>query len=187
MRKIWRKAKPKDEGKEFKVNQQIRVPEVFLIDESGERLGIMPTSEALSRARDLEMDLVEVNPKGNPPVVKILDFGQFKYEQDKKAHKQKQQQKKVEIKGIRLSFRISSHDMGMRMDQAKKFLEKGNKLKIEMMLRGREKQHTAKAAEIMNNFAKELEQSDGMNIIREQDLTKQGGSFNILLVNKPQA
>jgi len=186
MRKIWRRAKPKDEGKIFRLNWQIRVPEVFLIDENNINVGVMPTSQALKIAGEADLDLVEVNPKGNPPVAKILDFGQFKYERDKKAHKQKVQQKKVDIKGIRLSLRISQHDLEIRQEQARKFIERGDKLKIELGLRGREKQHTQKALEIMKNFVIALEKTEGLNIIREQDLTKQGGSFNIILANKAQ-
>ena len=183
MRRIWRRAKPKQE-KRFRVNDQIRIPEVFLIDESGERLGVMPTTKAISMARDAEMDLVEVDPSAKPSVVKIMDYGQFKYERDKQAHKQRAQQKKVETKGIRLSVRISKHDFDFRFEQAKKFLEKGNKLKVELGLKGRERQHLNKAVEVINGFVGELEKIDGFNIIREQDLTRQGGRFTIVLVNK---
>jgi translation initiation factor IF-3 len=186
MRKIWRRAKPKEQGKIFRLNWQIKVPEVFLIDENNVNVGAIPTAQALKMAQDAELDLVEVNPKGNPPVAKILDFGQFKYENDKKAHKQRVQQKKVDIKGIRLSLRISQHDLEIRMEQARKFMERGDKLKIELGLRGREKQHTQKALEIMKNFVATLEQTEGLNLVREQDLTKQGGSFNIILANKAQ-
>jgi len=183
MRRIWRRAKPKQE-KRFRINDQIRIPEVFLIDESGERLGVVPTAKALSMAQAAEMDLVEVDPSAKPSVVKIMDYGQFKYERDKQAHKQRQQQKKVETKGIRLSARISKHDFDFRFEQAKKFLEKGNKLKVELSLKGRERQHLNKAVEVINGFVKELEKIEDFNIIREQDLTRQGGRFTIVLVNK---
>lgn len=183
MRRIWRRAKPKQE-KRFRVNDQIKIPEVFLIDETGERLGVVPTAKALSMAQAAEMDLVEVDPSAKPSVVKIMDYGQFKYERDKLAHKQRLQQKKVETKGIRLSARISKHDFDFRFEQAKKFLEKGNKLKVELSLKGRERQHLNKAVEVISGFVKELEKIDDFNIIREQDLTRQGGRFTIVLVNK---
>jgi translation initiation factor IF-3 len=183
MRRTWRKAQSKPE-KKFRVNEYIRIPEVFLIDENGEQIGVMPIGEAMAKAREAGMDLVEVNPAARPPVVKVMDYGQFKYEQDKKAHKQKVQQKKIDTKGIRLSVRISSNDFNFRVEQAKKFLEKGNKLKIELVLKGREKQHMGKAVETINNFVKELEKVESFNIIKEQDLTRQGGRFNIVLVNK---
>ncbi len=183
MRRIWRRAKPKQE-KRFRVNDQIRIPEVFLIDENGERLGVVPTDKAISMAQAAEMDLVEVDPSAKPSVAKIMDYGQFKYERDKLAHKQRLQQKKVETKGIRLSARISKHDFGFRIEQAKKFLEKGNKLKVELNLKGRERQHLNKAVEVINEFVKELEKIEDFNIVREQDLTRQGGRFTIVLVNK---
>jgi translation initiation factor IF-3 len=183
MRKIWRRAKPKP-TKRFRVNDQIRIPEVFVIDENGENIGVVETAKALSMAQDAGFDLVEVNPTARPSVVKIMDYGQFKYEQDKKAHKQKVQQKKVDTKGIRLSVRISKHDFDFRFEQAKKFLEKGNKLKLELILKGRERQHLDKAREVIDSFISELEKVEEFNIIREQDLTRQGGRFTIVLVNK---
>ena len=183
MRRTWRKAKPKLE-KRFRVNEFIKIPEVFLIDEAGVNIGVIPTQEALTRAREAELDLVEVNPKANPSIVKIMDYGQFKYEKEKKAHKQKLQQKKVDTKGIRLSVRISKHDFEFRIDQAIKFLQKGNKLKIELVLKGREKQHPEKAVETIKGFLEQIENNEDLNIIREQDLTKQGGRFTIVLANK---
>ena len=185
MRRTWRKAKPKLE-KRFRVNEYIRIPKVFLIDEEGVNVGEIQTSQALKQARELEMDLVEVNPTAQPPVAKIMDYGQFKYEQEKKAHKQKIQQKKVDTKGIRLSVRISKHDFAFRIEQAKKFFQKGHKLKIELVLKGRERQHPAKARETFNEFVSELEKDQDLNILREQDLTKQGGRFTMVLANKKE-
>ena len=153
MRRTWRKAKPKPQ-KRFRINAQIRIPEVFLIDENGEKLGQMDTQKALDLAREAGLDLVEVNPKEHVSVVKIMDYGQFKYEQEKKAHKQKTQQKKTETKGVRLSVRISKHDFAFRVEQAVKFFQKGHKLKIELVLKGRERQHPQKAVETINNFVK---------------------------------
>lgn len=184
MRRTYRKAKPKDLGKRFRVNYQIRIPEVFLIDEEGKKIGIIATQEALAMTREKELDLVEVNPKAKPSIAKIMDYGQFKYERDKQAQKQKVKQKKAEVKGIRLSVRISKHDFGFRIEQARKFLSKGNKLKIELILKGRERQHLGKAVETINNFISTLEEDNELNIVREQDLTNQGGRFSIILVNK---
>jgi translation initiation factor IF-3 len=183
MRKIWRKPK-KVEEKKFKINHQIRAHEVFLINEEGSNAGVMLLTEALHLAEDMGMDLVEVNPKGEPPVVKIMDFGQFKYEIDKKAHKQKVKQKKIDTKGIRLSVRIDEHDFNFRIDQAVKFLSKGNKLKVELQLKGRERQHPQKAFEVINKFISVLDSKEDFSLIREQDLTKQGDKYNIILVNK---
>ncbi len=183
MRRSWKKAKPKIE-KHFYTNEQIRAEKVFLIGEDGEQIGEIDTAKALHIAKELELDLVEVNPTAKPPIAKILDYGQFKYESEKKAHKQRMQQKKVDTKEIRLSVRISKHDFEFRMAQAKKFLEKGNKLKIDLILKGREKAHPEKAVETIKGFVAELDAVEDFNLQREQDLTKQGGRFNILLVNK---
>ena len=155
-----------------------------MIDENGTQVGATSTFEALKAAKAVELDLVEVNPKANPPIAKILDYGQFKYERDKLKHKQKQQHKKVETKAIRLSVRISTHDFEFRLNQARKFLEKGSKLKIELTLKGRERQHPQKALETINGFLKKLEDSENLSLIREQDLTRQGGRFTIVLANK---
>jgi translation initiation factor IF-3 len=183
MRRTWRKAQPKLE-KKFLANEQIKAEEVFLIDENGEKIGKISTEEALQQAKENDLDLVEVNPQADLPVCKIMDYGQFKYEKEKKAHKQKLAQKKVDTKGIRLSVRISKNDFEMRIKQAMKFLEKGHKLKLELVLKGRERAHPEKAVEIINNFVAELESKEDFNIVREQDLTKQGGRFIMILINK---
>jgi len=168
----------------FRANTQIRVPEVFLIDENNEAIGKMPTEEAVRRAQEASLDLVEVNPKANPPVVKIVNLGQLKYEREKQAHRQKMQQKKTETKNIRLSFRISDHDLDMRAAQAEKFLAKDNKIKVELILRGREKQYPQKAAEIVRGFATKLQANPNLSLETEQPLTNQGGRFTIILINK---
>ena len=162
----------------------IKALEVFLIDENSEQIGKIDTRKALDMARAADLDLVEVNPTAKPPVVKIMDFGQYKYEQDKAIHKQKQQQKKVETKSIRLSVRISKHDFEFRLKQAIKFLSRGSRLKIELILKGRERQHPAKAVETINNFISDLEKSENINLDKEQDLTRQGGRFTMILTNK---
>jgi len=184
MKRTWRRPQKKDEGKQFRANQQIRALELMVIDENGENLGNMDTREALRLAEEAGLDLVEVNPLANPPIAKILDYGQFKYEKEKEAHKKKVQQKKVEIKGIRLTVRISQNDFNFKLEQAKGFLEKGNKLKIELMLRGRERQHPEKAVENIQNFINELEKDEKFKLVREQDLTRKGSGFIIILFNK---
>lgn len=184
MRIKWRKAQPVKPTIIFRSNAQIRVPEVSVINEDGEQIGTIDTAVALQMAVDAGLDLVEVNPKANPPVVKIMDFGQFRYEREKKAHKQKLQQKKVETKNIRLSVRISEHDFNFRLDQAEKFLSKDNKLKVEIMMRGREKQYPQKAVESINRFVDALKAREGLTVEVEQALTRQEGRFNIILFNK---
>ncbi|MFA5000085.1 MAG: translation initiation factor IF-3 [Patescibacteria group bacterium] len=168
----------------FKANTNIRVPEVFVIDENNEAIGKMTTEKAMQMAREAELDLVEVNPKANPPVVKIVNLGQLKYEKEKQAHRQKMQQKKVDIKNIRLSFRISEHDLGLRIAQAEKFLAKDDKVKVELILRGRERQYPQKAGEIMRGFVAKLQENSELQVEAEQPLTNQGGRFTIILINK---
>lgn len=184
MRIKWRKAQPVKPTILFRSNAQIRVPEVSVIDENGDNIGVIATDKALAMAQEAGLDLVEVNPKGNPPVVKIMDFGQFRYEREKKAHKQKLQQKKVETKNIRLSVRISEHDFNFRLDQAEKFLAKDNKLKLEILMRGREKQYPQKAVEAITRFVEALKAKESLKVEVEQPLTRQEGRFNIILFNK---
>lgn len=174
----------KKEKQFFKANQQIRSDKVFLIDENGENAGIVDTQEAIARAKDLDLDLVEVNPKADPPVAKISDLGQMKYENEKKLHRQRMAQKKIDTKVVRLSFRISEHDFNFRLNQAKKFLDKENKLKVELILRGRERQYPQKAREIIDKFTDNLRQHEEFKIEIEQPLTNQGGRFTIVLINK---
>jgi len=184
MRIKFHRVESKTKEPKIKANEQIKYSEVFLIDENGEAVGKIDTSKAIEMANDADLDLVEVNPKAEPPVVKIVNLGQMKYEKEKMAHKQKMQQKKVEMKNIRLSFRISDHDFNLRLNQAKKFLAKENKTKIELFLKGRERQYPQKAAEIVKNFVAKLKNNEELSIEEEQPLTKQGGRFTIILVNK---
>ena len=180
----FKKADKSKNEKQFKANEKILAEKVFLINEEGENVGVIETSKAIEMAKEMDLDLVEVNPKADVPVAKIIDLGQFKYEQDKKRHKQKLLQKKVEVKSIRLTFRISKHDFGFRLDQALKFLLKGNKVKIDLNLRGREKQHFVKAKELLASFCDELKNNPDLNVEEEQPLTKQPGGISITLVNK---
>jgi len=184
MRIKFHRVERKKEEPIMNVNQNIKAEKLFLIDENNEAVGIVSLEEALRLANEADLDLVEVNPKGNPPVAKISNFGQLKYEKEKLAHRQKMQQKKVEIKNIRLSFRISDHDLSLRVNQAEKFLSKENKIKIELILRGRERQYPKKAVEIINNFSEKLKLKENLNIETEQPLTNQGGRFTMILVNK---
>ncbi|NCD00692.1 translation initiation factor IF-3 [bacterium] len=184
MRIKWKKAKPKVEKPYFVANQKITASELYLIDENGDNVGKVSRDKALQLAEEVDLDLVLVNPKAEPPVAKIVDLGQMKYEKEKKAHKQKLQQKKVEMKSIRLSVRISSHDFDFRLKQAIKFISQGNKLKVEIMLKGRERQHPDQAKEVINNFVDKIKENEDFNIFIEQPLTKQGGRFTIVLTNK---
>lgn len=144
----------------------------------------MTTAKALQLAREQELDLVEVSPKAQPPVAKITDYGRLRYQKEKEVQKQKVKQKKVEVKDIRLSLRISPHDLEMRLQQAIKFLGRGDKIKIEINLRGRERQMAGKAVEIIKNFESKLKTTAELNIIEEQGLTRQMNGFNMIIINK---
>jgi translation initiation factor IF-3 len=166
----------------YPVNAQIRAPEVRLIDENGEFVAVTPTMEALNMAKERGFDLVLVSPKAIPPVAKIIDYGKFQYEQEKQMRKQRAKQKKVEVKGIRLSPRIGQHDIEVRLDQAENFLNGGDKVKVEIGLRGRERQHMDLAKEIINNFITAI--GARMEVRVDEPLNIQGGHIMIVIAKK---
>ncbi len=120
------------------MNEEIRVPQVRLIDQNGEMLGVMSAREALMRAYDVGLDLLEISPNAVPPVCKITDFGKFKYEQQKKANEARKKQKVVEIKEVKVRPNIDDHDYGVKMRAMKSFIEEGDKVKVTLRFRGRE-------------------------------------------------
>jgi len=135
------------------INEQIRDKEVRLIGENGEQLGIVPTKEALRMADEAELDLVKIAPKAEPPVCKIIDYGKYKYEQVRKEKEAKKKQKTVELKEIRMSPNIDTNDLNTKINSAKKFLTKGDRVKVTVRFRGREMTHTEIGEELLNNFA----------------------------------
>ena len=178
MRKSKRKNKI-EKKKIFYANERIRTPEVFVIDENGTQLGVMPTSKALAMAREKELDLVEVSPQANPPVAKIIDYGQFKYQQNKQDHKQKVKQRAAKTKEIKLSVRIGQHDFDTRIKQGIKFLEQGDKIKILVLLKGREMQHKNLAHETLKRFKDAI--NNTVSVATEQDIAQQGRNFSLIL------
>jgi len=122
----------------YRLNQYITAPNVRVVDERGEQIGILPISEALKKARDLNVDLVEVAPSANPPVCKIIDFKKFKYLEAKKHQEEKRKSKKVEIKEVRLTPFIAKNDFDFRIKKAEEFLKEGNKVKITVKFHGRQ-------------------------------------------------
>jgi translation initiation factor IF-3 len=120
------------------VNEAIRVKEVRLIGADGEQIGIVSLAEALEKAQEAELDLIEVSPKSTPPVCRILDYGKLKYEEKKKAHQSKKKQHVVKVKEIRVRPRIDTHDLETKLNMGRKFLLDGSKLKVTLMFRGRE-------------------------------------------------
>lgn len=167
---------------QFRANDFIRIPQVRVIDENGEHLGVMTTAEAKAKAAERGFDLVEVNPSAQPPVVKFLDYGQFKYEKEKELKKQKQALKQIEVKGVRISNRIGAHDLEIRRAQTLKFLTEGNKVKVEIILRGRERQHAQLAIQTIREFIQSLRAQMGVKI--EQSTTAQGGKISTLIAKE---
>ncbi len=160
----------------YPFNEKIRSPEVRVIDEEGQMLGVFPTKQAIDMAKERELDLVAVSPKAQPPVARFLNYGNFKYQQEKSAKKQKSQQRKTEVKDIRLSPRIGKHDLEFRLKQADKFLKRGDKINIEIILKGRERQHPELAKEIINDFINTIN-SQITEIEIEQAPKKQGNKI----------
>jgi len=174
-----RQRKPKYEVPIYRFNEQIAVEQVRVVGAEGEPLGVMPVNQAIELARSKELDLVEVSPKAEPPVCKILDYGQFKYQKEKEARKQKAQSKEVEIKGLRLSLNIGDHDLEVRHQQAKRFLERGDKVKPEIRLRGREKAHQDVAREVMKRFQAMLQADFPLRI--EQPIQYMNGVLTMII------
>lgn len=172
----------KEEIPVYRINEQILIPEVRAIDEEGVDLGVIKTLDAVAMAKTRGYDLVEVSPKAVPPVVKFLDYGQFKYQKEKEMKVQKAHAKKVEVKGIRLSVKMGQHDLDIRREQSERFLSEGNKLKIEIMLRGREKEHGDLANQRIKDFLKKIEEKYPLNT--EQPIQRAGGNVSTIVGRK---
>ena len=138
------------------INEQIRDREIRLIGEDGEHLGIMSAREAMKIAQEAELDLVKIAPAAKPPVCKIIDYGKYKYEQARKEKEAKKKQKTVEVKEVRLSPNIDTNDLNTKINNAKKFISKGNKVKVTLRFRGREMAHVQQSKHILDDFAETL-------------------------------
>ena len=138
------------------INEQIRDKEVRVVGADGEQLGVMSAREAQKIADDAGLDLVKIAPKAKPPVCKVIDYGKYRYEQARKEKDAKKKQKTVELKEIRLSPNIEANDLNTKMNAAKKFLAKGNKVKITLRFRGREMAHMNSSKHILDDFAENL-------------------------------
>ncbi len=162
------------------INEQIRDKEIRLIGENGEQLGIMSAREAMKLAEEAELDLVKIAPTAKPPVCKIIDYGKYRYELARKEKEAKKKQKVVEVKEIRMSPNIESNDLNTKMNAAKKFLEKGNKVKVTLRVRGREMAHMQSSRHILDDFAQSL--SDAAVI--EKAPKVEGRSISMVLTEK---
>lgn len=139
------------------INGQIRDKEVRVIGTNGEQLGIMSARDAQKLADEAELDLIKIAPKAQPPVCKIMDYGKFRYEQQKKEKEAKKKQHVVETKEIRLSPNVETNDLKTKATNARKFIEKGDKVKVTLRFRGREMAHVSSSAHVLDDFAKMLE------------------------------
>ena len=142
-----------------RVNEDIRVPQVRLIDQEGEMQGVLPTREALARAYAIGMDMLEISPNADPPVCKILDYGKFKYEQQKKKNEAKKRQRVIEIKEIKVRPNIDENDYQIKMRAMKGFIDEGDKVKVTLRFRGREMAHQDIGIKVLERIRAELEQT----------------------------
>ena len=142
---------------ELMINERIRDREVRLVSESGEQLGIMSSREALKLAREVDLDLVKIAPNAKPPVCKIIDYGKYRYELARKEKEAKKKQKTMEVKEVRLSPNIDTNDLNTKANQARKFITKGDKVKVTLRFRGREMAHVNYSKQILDRFYERLE------------------------------
>ena len=162
------------------INEQIRDKEVRVISEDGEQLGIMSSKDAMKLAREAELDLVKIAPKAQPPVCKIIDYGKYKYELARKEKEAKKKQKTVEVKEVRLSPNIDTNDLNTKMNNAKKFITKGNKVKVTLRFRGREMAHMQQSKHILDDFAEMLADV----AVIEKPAKQEGRSMSMVLTEK---
>ena len=163
------------------MNERIRVPEVRLIGEQGEQIGVVPTDDARDRAREAGLDLVEVAPSARPPVCRLMDYGKYKYELRKKQQKAKEKQHRIRIKGIRLRPKTDEHDFQVKLEHARRFLEQGNKVQVTLLFRGREMAHIELGRNLLQRFAEDLAEVSSV-----ERYPKMEGRRMTLLLNRLQ-
>ena len=162
------------------INEQIRDREVRVISEDGEQLGIMSAREAMKLAEQAELDLVKIAPKAQPPVCKIIDYGKYKYELARKEKEAKKKQKTVEVKEVRLSPNIDTNDLNTKVNNARKFIGKGNKVKVTLRFRGREMAHVQQSKHILDDFAELLADT----AVVEKPAKLEGRNMSMVLTEK---
>jgi translation initiation factor IF-3 len=165
------------------VNREITAQTVRLVANDGSQLGIVSLREALDRAEEAGLDLAEISPSAQPPVVKILDWGKYRYEQTKQLQKSRKNQKQVEVKQVRLGLKIGQHDLEVKLNRARKFLESGDKVKISLLFRGREITRPALGRAILDNVMEQLSDI----AVQEQAPTLSGRDLNMIVGMKKDA
>lgn len=168
-------------SREHQINEQIRDRQVRVIGPNGDQLGLMSAAQALQKAADLNLDLVKIAPQATPPVCKIIDYGKFRFEQAKREKEARKNQHIVDIKEIRLSLNIDTHDFDTKVGHAKRFLKDGDKVKASIRFRGREMGHPEHGHEIMKRFAEAL--ADCANV--EKPSKMEGRNMMMFLTSKP--
>ena len=166
----------------LRINEEIRIREVRVTSASGEQLGIMATRDALRMAEEQHLDLVEVAPKAKPPVCRIMDFGKYRYEQQKREKEAKKKQKIVTIKEVKLRPNIEQHDFNVKLKNALRFLEEGNKVKVTIMFRGRELSHPELGREVLDRVSEQLKELVSI----ERDAKLEGKNMTMILAPKAQ-
>ena len=163
--------------KDLRINEAIRMREVRLIDGEGNQKGILPTIEALRMAREAGLDLVEIAPQAQPPVCKLLDYGTYKFDLEKKTRESRKHQKQVRIKEIRMQPKIDGHDLEFKTRHVREFLEEGNKVKVTVRFRGRELAHTELGKVVLDRILEKLEG----NFLLERAAQMEGRTMSLLL------
>ncbi|MFD3165937.1 translation initiation factor IF-3 [Herpetosiphon sp. NSE202] len=155
--------------------------EVRLIDENGEQVGIITTRDALDMAHDRDLDLVEVAPNASPPVCRLMDYGKYRYEQTKKEREARKNQKQVELKEIRMQPRTDTHDLQVKVNNARRFLEEGHKVKFSVRFRGREITHPEIGRDMLEQIAEDLRDHG----VLEQKPTLEGRAYSLIMAPSP--
>lgn len=163
--------------KDLRINEAIRMREVRLIDGEGNQKGILPTIEALRMARETGLDLVEIAPQAQPPVCKLLDYGKYKFDLEKKTRESRKHQKQVRIKEIRMQPKIDGHDLEFKTRHVREFLDEGNKVKVTVRFRGRELAHTELGKVVLDRILEKLEG----NFLLERAAQMEGRTMSLLL------
>jgi translation initiation factor IF-3 len=160
-----------------RINDRIRVPEVRLIDENGQQVGVIPTAQALERARDRDLDLVEIAPTARPPVVRILDYSKYKYEQEQRKKAARKHQQQVTIREMKLRPKIATHDYETKKGHILRFLRDQNKVKVTIMFRGREQAHPERGEALLRKLAGEVAELATI----EQEPNQEGRNMTMML------
>jgi len=166
--------------RELRINEQVRARKIRLIDEGGEQVGIVPLQQAINAAYEQDLDLVEVAPGADPPVCRIMDYGKYKYEQDKSRREARKRQKTMQVKEVKLRPSIEDHDFGVKKKNAERFLGDGNKVKVTIMFRGREIVHSRLGRQLLQRMHDEL--SDIATVEKRPNLE----GHNMIMVLAPE-